>query len=380
MEMMSQKRLEDYGIRIGELARGELNKITDVQGVRVGHCTIDTDRNKTGVTVIACCEENIFANKLAAGCYVLNGYGKTTGLVQVEELGAIESPIVLTNTLNVGLVHDAVVGYMLGETRKIGVNLTSFNPVVCECNDSYLNDIQNRAVKEEHVLKAFEDVGTDFLEGDVGAGKGMSCYQLKGGIGSASRMVELDGKPYTLGILVLSNYGSLHDLVIQGRPVGREMEMKIDVHQRVDAHQKGGQGLAIEQGSIIIVMATDVPLSDRQIRRVCKRAVVGLARLGSYIGHGSGDIVIGFSTANTLRIDEKREILPMMIIREDRLDVLFRTAAEATEEAVLNSMVTAERTIGFRGNVRESLKDYITGVFGVHHTEPFPSVSDPFRT
>ncbi len=372
--MMIQKRLSDYGIRIGEMPRGRQNKITDVAGVKVGHCTIDTDRNKTGVTVIIPSEENIFENKLVAGCYVLNGYGKTTGLIQVEELGTIESPIVLTNTLNVGLVQDAVVEYIIEQAGRIGVRITSFNPVVCECNDSYLNDIQNRAVRKEHVYKAFEDACEDFLEGNVGAGKGMSCHQLKGGVGSASRMAELDGKFYTLGILVLSNYGSLHDLVIQGRPVGKELEKKIDVHQQIDRRLAVGQdpetrpgmgneqGLEIEQGSIIIIMATDVPLSDRQIRRVCKRAVVGLARLGSYIGHGSGDIVIGFTTANKLKITEERDVVLLQALREDKLDVLFRAAAEATEEAVLNSMVTAQRTIGVRGNVRESLKDYLAWI------------------
>jgi len=344
---MMQKRIEAYGFYIGELPRGRLNKISDVPGVKVGHCTIDTERNKTGVTVVTCSEANIFANKLVAGCYVLNGYGKTSGLVQIDELGTLESPIALTNTLNVGLVHDALVAYMTEQCQQVEVTVTSINPIVCECNDAYLNDIQGRAVKQEHVFKAFEAVSEDFAEGDVGAGKGMSCHQLKGGIGSASRLVELDGRLYTLGILVLSNYGSLHDLTVQGRPVGKDLEKKIDVQKKVD------------QGSIIIIMATDIPLSDRQIRRVCKRAGVGLARLGSIIGNGSGDIMIGFSTANVLQIDEKRSVVPIQILREDRLDLLFRATAEATEEAVLNSMVTAQRVVGYRGNVRESLKDYL---------------------
>lgn len=345
--MTKQKRIADYGIDIGELARGALNKISDVPGVRVGHCTIDAGQNKTGVTVIVCSEANIFAHKLAAGAFVLNGYGKTTGLIQVDELGVIESPIVLTNTLNVGLAYDAVTAYMLAQCRQIGVNLTSFNPIICECNDAYLNDIQNRAVKETHVFTAFAAACADFLEGDVGAGKGMSCHQLKGGIGSASRLVPLDEMIYTLGALVLSNYGALHDLTIQGRPIGRQLEQKIDVQERID------------QGSIIVVLATDAPLSDRQIRRVCKRAGVGLARLGSYIGHGSGDIMIGFSTANRLNLGEKSAVIAMQMLREEKLDLLFRAAAEAVEEAVLNSMVTAQRTVGYRGHVRESLKDYL---------------------
>ncbi len=344
---MKQKRIAAYGFQIGELPRGQLNKISDVPGVQVGHCTIDTERHKTGVTVISGCAANPFTHKLAAGCYVLNGYGKTSGLVQIDELGTLESPIALTNTLNVGLVQDALVAYMIEQCRQVAVNVTSINPVVCECNDAYLNDIQDRAVKQEHVFQALGTLEDDFAEGDVGAGKGMSCHQLKGGIGSASRLVELDGKAYTLGILVLSNYGSLHDLTIQGRPLGKELEKKIDVQHRVD------------QGSIIIVLATDVPLLDRQIRRVCKRAGVGLARLGSLIGHGSGDIMLGFSTANVFKLHEQQAILPVQLVREDKLDLLFRAAAEATEEAVLNSMVTAQRVVGYRGNVRESLKDYL---------------------
>ncbi len=342
-----QKRIADYGIHIGELPRGQLNKISDVPGVQVGHCTIDTVQNKTGVTVVACSEANIFANKLAAGAFVLNGYGKTTGLIQVEELGVIESPIALTNTLNVGLVYDAMTAYMIEQCRQIGVQLASFNPIIAECNDSYLNDIQNRAVKEEHVFAAFAAACADFLEGDVGAGKGMSCCQLKGGIGSASRLVTLDDTVYTLGALVLSNFGALHDLTIQGRPIGRQLEQKINVHERID------------QGSIIMVLATDAPLADRQIKRVCKRAGVGLARLGSYVGHGSGDIMIGFSTANRLAISEKSAVISMRVLREEKLDILFRAAAEAVEEAALNSMVTAQRTVGYRGHIRESLKDYL---------------------
>jgi D-aminopeptidase len=346
-ENMGQKRIEDYGIHIGELQRGRLNKISDVPGVRVGHCTIDTGRNKTGVTVVTWGEGSLSAHRLAAGCHVLNGYGKTTGLVQIDELGTLESPIALTNTLNVGLVHDALVEHLVTQARQQQMPLTSVNPVVCECNDAYLNDIQQRAVRQEHVFQALADARPDFAEGDIGAGKGMSCHQLKGGIGSASRVVDLDGKSYTLGVLVLSNYGMLHDLTIQGYPLGRELEEKINVHEKV------------EHGSIIMVIATDVPLSDRQIRRVCRRAGVGLARLGSFMGHGSGDIALGFSTANHFSLAEKRDILPVQILREERLDGLFRAAAEATEEAVLNSMITARRTVGWNGNVRESLQDYI---------------------
>ena len=212
--MSKQKTIEDYGIKIGELPKGKLNKITDVKGLKVGHCTIDNDENKTCVTVILPIEENIYLNKLVAATYVLNGYGKTIGLVQIDELGSLESIIALTNTLNVGLVHDAVVDYMIELCKKDNVELKTINPLICECNDSYLNNIQIRAVKKEHVYKAIENACIDFDQGDIGAGKGMSCHQLKGGIGTASRIITIDGQSFTLGVLVLSNHGRLKDFII----------------------------------------------------------------------------------------------------------------------------------------------------------------------
>jgi D-aminopeptidase len=344
--MTSQKRIDDYGIIIGSLPRGKLNKITDVKGVKVGHCTIDTDENKTGVTVILPQKNNIFVNKMVAACYVLNGFGKTAGLVQIEELGTLEAPIALTNTLNVGLVHDAIVEYMINESRNENVEITSINPVVCECSDRYLNNIQNRAVNKEHVFKALKDCCADFPEGDVGGGKGLSCHQLKGGIGSASRIVNLDGNDYTLGVLVQSNHGSLEDLTIDGKNIGKDLAQKISVKE------------ADAKGSIIIIIATDIPCTSRQLKRICKRAGVGLARLGSYTGHGSGEIMIGFSNANIIKQDEKRDIIPLRIINENKINQVFRAVAEACEEAVLNSMITADRVVGYKGNVRESLKDY----------------------
>jgi len=345
--MAYQKRIEHYGIAIGELPKGKLNKITDVKGIRVGHCTIDTPENKTGVTVILPMEENIYNNKLVAGFYVLNGYGKTMGLVQIEELGSLESIIALTNTLNVGLVHDALVEYMISESKKEATYVRTINPIVCECNDSFLNNIQNRAVQKEHVFKAIEDARVDFEEGDVGAGKGMSCYHLKGGIGSASRVVNLDGQDYTVGVLVLSNHGRLKDLTINGKNIGKKI-----------AHE---QGILTEpdKGSIISIIATDIPLSSRQLDRICKRAGVGLARLGSYIGHYSGEIMIAFSTANILREQDDNSIINIQILKEDKIDSIFRAVAECEEEAVLNSMITSSKVVGFEGNTRESLKDYI---------------------
>ena len=345
--MNKQKRIEDYGIRIGELPKGRLNKITDVKGVRVGHSTIDTEVNKTGVTVILPSDKNIYMNKYIAGSYILNGYGKTTGLIQLEELGTLESPIALTNTLNVGLVHDAIVEYMIGECAKENYKLRTFNPIICECNDSYLNDISLRAVKKEHVFEAIKNAKEDFEEGDIGAGKGMSCHQLKGGIGSAPRILELGDKKYTIGVLVLSNHGLLKDLTINGENIGSKIADKWKMENQED------------KGSIISIVATDLPLSSRQLKRICKRTGVGLARLGSFIGHGSGEITIAFSTANTISHKNDEYIVDIKIMNEDRLDLVFRAVAECEEEAVLNSMITAETVIGFEGRTRYSLKEYI---------------------
>ena len=345
--MAKQKRIENYGIVIGELPKGKLNKITDVKGIKVGHCTIDTSESKTGVTVILPMEENIFINKLIAASYVLNGYGKTLGLVQIDELGSLESIIALTNTLNVGLVHDAVVDYMIEQCKKDNFDLKSVNPVVCECNDSYLNNIQYRAVNKDHVYKAIDDACTDFDEGDVGAGKGMSCHQLKGGIGSASRIVKLDDQTYTIGVLVLSNHGLLKDFSINGDGIGKRISKELDTQNNTD------------KGSVISIIATDIPLSSRQLIRICKRAGVGLARLGSYIGHGSGEIMVAFSTGNILKNHSEKEIIEMKIMNEEKLDIVFRAVAECEEEAILNSMIACRKIICEMGKTRRILKDFI---------------------
>lgn len=344
--MGKQKRIEDYGVNIGSLPKGKLNKITDVKGVKVGHCTIDNQDNKTGVTVILPSENNIFSNKYIAASFVLNGFGKTQGLVQIDELGTLETPIALTNTLNIGVVHDAITEYMINLCIKDQVEMGSVNPIIGECNDSYLNNIQNRAVKKEHVFKAIEDACEDFDEGDVGGGKGMSCHNLKGGIGSASRVIEAGGQKYTIGVLVQTNHGLLEDLTINGKNIGKAIEEKLAMEKEP------------EKGSILIIIATDLPLSSRQLKRLCKRPAVGIARAGSYIGHGSGDIIIGFSTANV--ITDEDEIITMKVINENKvIDKAFRAVAEACEEAVLNSMVTAGRVDGYKGHFRETLSKYI---------------------
>lgn len=342
-----QKRIEEYGVSIGEMKKGPRNKITDVAGVKVGHCTIDNQNNQTGVTVVIPAEGNLFAEKLPAASFVWNGFGKTAGLIQIDELGTLETPIALTNTLNVGLVHDALVEYAARQCEADGVEMRSLNPVVCECNDSRINQITHRAVKTEHVMQAFENACEDFEEGDVGCGKSTICHGLKGGVGSASRVFELGGKEYTIGVLVQSNHGKMEDLTVAGKPIGKDLAAKNLGDTPVD------------QGSIIMIVATDLPCSQRQLKRMIKRASVGLARLGSYVGHGSGEVMVGFSTARRIPHDTQQEILPCFELNENKIDLAFRAMAEATEEAVLNSMVCAGPAHRLDGMYIHSLREFL---------------------
>ena len=330
-------------LKIGRMPHGELNSIGDVPGVRVGHCTIDNERHKTGVTVVLPCTDDIFKRKMVAAQHVLNGFGKTAGLMQIAELGTLETPIALTNTLNVGKVHDSLVEYMCRQAEKNGYAITSINPVICECNDASLNDIRHRAVEQEHVFAAIENAAPCFAEGDVGAGKGMTCHDLKGGIGTSSRVIEIEGEQFHLGVLVQTNHGSLSDLRIDGQPVGRDIERRI--HEDTP-----------DQGSCIMIVATDLPVTSRQLTRIIRRCSVGLARLGSYIGHGSGEVMIGFSTAN--RIPEKVGCFALRCIHESQINKAFRAVAEATEEAVLRSMYYAGSVTGYSGKVRRSLSEF----------------------
>ena len=342
-----QKRISDYGVHVGTLPRGERNKITDVKGVLVGHSTIKNEKYRTGCTVIMPTEENIYTHKLVAASFVHNGYGKTAGTIQIDELGTLETPIALTNTLNVGLVADALVEYTVNRCEAEGVFARSVNPVVGECNDASMNTITDRPVKKEHVFSAISQACVDFEEGDVGAGTGTGCYGFKGGIGSASRVIELDGQPYTVGILVQSNYGATHDLMIDGKHIDQAVLDKVNAAE-------------CDKGAIIVVLACDIPLSARQLRRVVKRCSVGIARLGSYIGHGSGEVFIGFSTANV--IAPESEVISIRCINEDVIDRVFRAVGEATEEAILNSMVCASAAPDLNGNTVHSLSEYLEEV------------------
>lgn len=346
--MKGQKRIKDYDVEIGDMKRGKRNAITDVEGIKIGHVTLDQEKVKTGVTAILPHEGNLFKEKLAAACHVINGFGKSAGLVQIEELGNIETPIILTNTLSIGTAHEGLVRYMLSTNDDIGKSTGTVNPIICECNDGYLNDIRGMHVKPEHVLEAIKNADVEFEEGGVGAGTGMVCYGLKGGIGSSSRIVELDGEDYTVGVLVLSNFGLMADLTIDGKNIGKKIKETIKVEQEKE-----------EKGSIIIIVATDIPLSSRQLKRVVKRTNPGIVRTGGFTGNGSGEIAIGFSTANKINHYEKNDILNVKVLSEGKINEVFRATSYATEEAILNSLVCSETTIGRDNHKIYSLKDFM---------------------
>ena len=346
--MHGQKRIRDYGINIGELPIGPFNAITDVKGVKVGHCTLDSGDMKTGVTAVIPHTGNTFLEKLPAAVYVINGFGKSVGTMQVAELGTIETPLILTNTFGVGTGVNALTRYMLDNNEDIGIDTGTVNPLVFECNDSYLNNIRGMYVQEEHVRSALAASGTDFLEGGVGAGTGMSCYKLKGGIGSSSRKLEMDSSTFTLGMLVLTNMGRLNDLTVAGRQIGKEIK-----YSRYSGEEE------TDKGSIIIFIATDLPLSSRQLGRIARRAECGIARTGNNISTGSGEIVMAFSTAQNILHYEKREIIEQRMLNEEMIDPVFQAVAECAEEAVLNSMITADKCSGRAGHERDSLKRYL---------------------
>lgn len=340
-----EAKWKSRGIRVGKLPCGPLDKISDVPGVTVGHCTLADGEVQTGVTALLPHQGDIFHDKVMAASHVINGFGKTTGLVQIDELGTLETPILFTNTLSVGTVETALVKYMLDKNPDICETTGSVNPVVCECNDSGLNDIRGLHVTEENVQAALADCRADFAEGAVGAGRGMRCHGLKGGIGSASRVVELDGKPYTIGALVLSNHAVFDDLVVAGTPIQSLLDAHIPPHE--------------DKGSIITVLATDIPLSERQLRRLCHRALVGLSRTGSFCGNGSGEIVIAFTTANRVPHYSEKAVLPMGMVHDDAINPLFRAVAECVEESVLSSLLHAETVTGYHGRTVRCLSDLL---------------------
>ena len=336
-------------IKIGEYSTGKLNNICDVPGVLVGHSTIYNDQNKTGITTILPHNGNLFKNKVVASSYVFNGFGKSVGLIQVDELGTIETPIVLTNTLAVGKTTDALVSYMIKDNPEIGRTTSTVNSLVLECNDGSINDIQNRVLNEKNLVDAINNASKEFEQGGVGAGAGMKCHGFKGGIGSSSRLVKISDKIYTIGVLVNSNFGSSNgaNLIFKGKSLGGLIK---------DYNNKSEE----DKGSIIVVIATDLPLDNRQLKRICKRSELGIARTGSYAGNGSGDIMIAFSTTNIVKHYSNEAIEQVLRFSDNYINQVFNAVVDATEEAVLNSMLFAKETKSYNGTIIKSLNEYRT--------------------
>lgn len=338
---MSEKRPRstELGVEIGILPHGPHNSITDVPEVSVGHETLIYGEGplkigdgpvRTGVTAILPHRGNIFERKVIASVHVLNGFGKSVGFLQVNELGVIESPIVLTNTLNTWRVADAVIDYLAANNPYVN----SFNPVVGECNDGFLNDIIGRHVNSDHVQQAIsEATSPSIMEGNVGAGTGMTGFGWKGGIGTSSRLCDVDGQEYTVGAMTLTNTGDPRELRIDGIRIGRHLMPPADEFDPI------GPG-----GSIMMVVATNAPVSSRQIGRIGRRASLGLARAGGIADHSSGDFIIMFTNS----LDSSQ-------LDDASLTPLMRGAVEATEEAVINSVLQAKTMTGRDGNTRRAI-------------------------
>jgi D-aminopeptidase len=331
-------KASQLGVAGGGFPTGRHDAITDVPGVAVGHCTVTDPARpevQTGVTVVLPHQGNLFREKVVAGCHVINGFGKAIGLVQVAELGVLESPVALTNTLSAPAVAEGLLDHLLAANPEIGTTTGSVNVVVGECNDSYLNDLRGRHVTRAHVAAALADADRGpVFQGSVGAGRGMSAFGLKGGVGSASRVVDVGDVAFTVGILVVANLGRLAELTVAGCKVGRELCL-----ERPPARPLGH----IDAGSIMVVLATDAPLGDRQLQRCLKRVQNGIARTGSTTAHGSGEVAIGFGTAQRIAHFPARLTAPLTVLREDgpAFDRLFSAVTETTEEAVLNALFNA---------------------------------------
>lgn len=355
-------RARDLGIHPGIYDPGSLNAITDVSGVRVGQATvIQGDDVRTGVTAIFPHSGNVFQEKVAGAVYVFNAFGKLVGSTQVNELGQIETPILLTNTLSVWDAAAALMDWMLALPGN--QNVRSINPVVGETNDGWLNDIRGRHVKAEDVRRALESANDGSVEeGAVGAGTGTVAFGWKGGIGTSSRHLPADAGGYTVGVLVQTNFGG--NLTIAGVPVYRELQPPKLASAGRDEKRNSADG------SCMIVVATDAPLDARQLQRLAKRAVLGLARAGSSGSNGSGDFVIAFSTTNRIAADAKISP-PIGLLSEDSLSPLFEGAGEATEEAIDNSLLRATTVRGRDGHVAEALPiDRLKEILAAHGVHP----------
>jgi D-aminopeptidase len=350
-------------LALGDYPTGKLNAITDVAGVKIGHSTIIRGEGKlvpgqgpvrTGVTVVIP-RDDVWRKKVPAGSFVLNGTGEMTGLAWIDESGFLEYPIALTNTLNLPRVANGIMSWMIARNPDIGINDDTLTPVVAECDDSRLNDIQGRHVSEADVVKALDAASSGPVpEGTVGAGTGMVSYGFKGGIGTSSRVIP-SAEGYTVGVLVNANHGRRGELMMGGVPIGK-------LYGDPEASTRGAEG------SIIIIIATNAPLDARQLKRLAKRAALGLARTGSTVRHGSGDFILAFSTGNVIPHYPKERTFPMTAFADTHLNPLFAATVEATQEAILNALTTATTVIGRDGHkaeainlnrVREILKSYV---------------------
>jgi D-aminopeptidase len=351
-------RARTIGIAPGCLSPGAHNAITDVDGVRVGHVTLVEGEGslvpgrgpiRTGVTAILPHAGDLFLDKVVGVVHTINGFGEVTNAHQVAEMGVLEGPVMITNTLNVPRVADAVIDWAQDHNPQMGVTTWGISPIVAECSDMYLNDIRGRHVQAEHVLAAIQGATPGSVEeGNVGAGTGMSCYGFKGGVGTSSRLISSDAGEYTIGVLVVSNFGSRERLTINGVPVGRVL---------ADWPAEPLELTIPQGGSIVIVLATDAPLSERQLGRLAKRATHGLARTGSVAGTTSGDFVIAFTTANKVTHFAQGATYTMTCITEtwQTINPLFEAVVEATEEAVLNSLFCAQTMVGRDDHTRHAL-------------------------
>lgn len=338
-------RMREFGLKTGILKPGKWNAITDVPGVKVGHVTLIKGKNiRTGVTAILPHEGNIYQEKVPAAVYVANGYGKLTGYTQIDELGNIETPIILTNTLSVPTAAEAVIDYILSLPGN--ENVFSVNPVIGETNDGWLNDIRGRHVRKKDVINAIKKAASGPVEeGAVGAGTGTICFNFKGGIGTSSRLLPSSRGGYTVGVLAQTNHGGI--LQINGLPVGISLG---NYYMKKDLTES-------KSGSCMLVVATDAPLDSRNLKRLAKRALLGIARTGGFYSNGSGDYAIAFSTAKSLRIPHRSRsrTLKIEILRNSQMSPLFLAAAEAAEEAILNSLFKATSMTGRDGHKIDAL-------------------------
>ncbi len=354
--MTTRPRARDLGINIGRLEPGKFNAITDVPGVRVGHTTLIEGEGKlipgqgpirTGVTAIIPHDGDLFLEKVTGTVHRINGFGEVTNSEQVREMGFIEGPIMLTNTFNVARVADAVIDWSLERSQAMGVDTWGVSPVVAETSDMWLNDIRGRHVNRDHVFHAIDSASGGVVEeGAVGGGTGMICYDFKGGIGTASRKLPTKIGGYTVGVLAQTNFGWRPQLMIEGVPVGREL-LDHQLRPRRENEWLGDQRVK-DGGSVIVVMATNAPCSQRQLNRLAMRVQNGLARTGSHTGNTSGDFVIAFSTTRRKKHfnDARTEMVEQIVETGDLINNLFWAVVEATEEAVLNSMFKADTMIG----------------------------------